>query len=210
MKVKRTAPLLSTALLLCAAASAPADTIEVVPFSLPVGPSQVTVQVPQFDPALGTLTGVNLSVSGTIQYLLDVFSTGPGPFSATVHDNLSFAMTPLPTGGTFSGSIPANQTVFTYSPAALNFGPLTETFGPGLLGVFTGTGTVPFDLSLSAVTIDQFSGSTVQNVLGFSQASGNVTADYMFTPAATAVPEPASFGPLLLSLLSLSLLRRRR
>lgn len=210
MKVKRTAPLLPAALLLCAAASARAGMIDVVPFSLPVGPSQVTVQVPQFDPALGTLTGAAISVSGTIQYLLDVFNTGPGAFSATVHDTLSFGTTPLMTGSTFSGGIPANQMVFTYSPAALNFGPLTETFGPGLLGIFTGTGTVPFDLSLPAVTLDQFSGSTVLNVLGFSGASGSITADYTFTPAATAAPEPASFGTLGLSLLFLSFVRRRR
>ncbi len=210
MKFKQTAPVIWTALFLCTAASARAGTVDVVPFSLPVGPSQVTVQVPQFDPALGALTGVTLSVSGTIQYVLDIFNTGPGAFSATVHDNLSFGTTPLMTGGTFSGSIPANQTVFTDSPAALNFGPLTEFFGPGLLGAFIGTGTVPFDLSLPAVTIDQFSGSTVLNVLGFSAASGNVTADYIFTPAATVAPEPASFGILGLGLLSLSLVRRRR
>ncbi|MEO8125652.1 MAG: choice-of-anchor E domain-containing protein [Bryobacteraceae bacterium] len=208
MKFTRAAALLPAVLLSCAAISAQADTI-VVPFSLNVGPSQVTVQVPQFDPARGTLTGVTISASGSIQYLLDIFNTGPGTFSATAHDTLLFGMTPVMTGGTFSGSIPANQMVFTYSPVALNFGPLTEVFGPSLAGIFTGTGTVPFDLSLPAVTIDQFSGSTVLNVLGFSAASGNVTADYMFTPAVTA-PEPALFGTVGLSLLSLVLVWRRR
>jgi len=210
MKERRHTRSLRIALFLYAAASARADLIQVVPFSLPVGPSQQTIQLPQFDPVLGTLTGVTLTVSGTIQYLLDVFNTGPGVFSATVHESLLFRTTPLMSVGTFTGTIPLNQLIFTYSPAVLPVGPLTETFGPNLVGVFIGTGTVPFDLSLPAVTVDQSSGATVLNVLAFSAASGNVTADYMFTPATTTIPEPGSFGILAISLLILATRRRNQ
>jgi hypothetical protein len=201
MKMRRPTRLLTIALFLYVAASARADLIEVVPFSLPVGPSQQTIQLPQFNPALGILTGATLTVSGAIQYVLDVFNTGPGTFSATVHESLLFATTPLMSGGTFTGTIPSNQMVFPYSPAQLQVGPLTEMFGPDLVGMFIGTGSVPFNLSLPAVTVDQSSGATVLNVLAFSAASGNVTADYMFTPATTTVPEPGTFGTLAMLIL---------
>ena len=201
--MRRQTQLLSTALFLCTVASARADQIEVVPFSLPVGPSQQTIQLPQFDPALGTFTGATLTLSGTIQYLLDVFNTGSGTFSATIHDNVLFATTPLMTGGTFTGTIPSNQMVFTYSPLALPVGPLTEVFGKDFSGVFAGTGTVAFDLSLPAVTVDQSSGASVLNVLAFSAASGTLTADYTFIPAATPVPEPETFWTLPIWLLML-------
>jgi hypothetical protein len=209
MKTKRHISLLTTALLFVAVATARADLIETAPFSLPVGPSQQTIQLPQFDPALGTLTGATITVSGSIQYVLDIFNTGPGPFSATLLDTLSFGSTPLMTGGTFSGSIPANQTVFTYSPAALSFGPLIETFGPNTAQVFAGTGTVSFNLSLPAVTVDSFSGGTIENVLAFSGAVGTVTADYMFTPAVATVPEPASMAMLGIAFCLLAVRRRK-
>ncbi|HEY3841253.1 MAG TPA: choice-of-anchor E domain-containing protein [Bryobacteraceae bacterium] len=210
MKMRRLTQLLTTTVFLYGAASARADLIEVVPFSLAVGPSQQTIQLPQFDPVLGTLTGATLTVSGIIQYALDVFNTGDGAFSATVHDNLLFGATPLASGSTFTGTISANQMVFTYSPAALPVGPLAQTFGPSLVGTFIGTGTVPYDLSLPAVTVDQFSGATVLNVLAFAAATGNVTADYTFTPATATVPEPGTFGAAAMLILWFHERRKRR
>ncbi len=208
MNLKRHTPLLAVALSLCAAESARADTIQLtIPFTLPVGPSQQTVLVPQFDSAQGTLTDATITLSGNIQYVLDIFNTGPGSFSATVHDNLSFGGTPVMTGSTFSGTIPANQFVFTESPDALAFGPLTEMIGAN--PILIGSGTIPFDLSLPAVTVDQSSGATVLNVLAFSGASGNVTASYAFTPAIAAVPEPRSLATVAVALLFVFVRRRK-
>src|SRR5581483_4461734 len=86
MKLKRYAAWLPAVFLLCAAVPARADLMETVPFNLGVGPSQKTIELPQFNPALGTLTETFLLVNGSIQYVVDVFNNGAGPFSATVED----------------------------------------------------------------------------------------------------------------------------
>jgi hypothetical protein len=209
MKPKLHIPWLTAASLLCAAGSARANLIETVPFSLAVGPSKQTIALPQFNSALGTLTGATISIAGTIQYVVDVFNTGAGSFSGTVEDTLSFGATPILAGGTFSGAIPANQTVFAYSPPPMNFGPLTETFDAATGGFLVGAGTVAFDLTLPAVKVDSFSGATVLNILSFSGAAGNVTADYMYVPAVTAAPEPGSLTTLGIALLCLYARRRK-
>jgi hypothetical protein len=174
-----------------------------------VGPSQQTIDLPQFNPMLGTLTGATISVGGGIQYVVDIFNTGAGAFSVTLEDPLSFGTTPIFTGAIVSGSIPANQMVFTYSPALIDFGPLVETFDPAAAGFLVGAGTVAFDLTLPAVTVDSFSGDTVQNVQAFSGVSGTVTADYQYTPALTTVPEPGSLSTLAIGLFCLWIRRRK-
>jgi hypothetical protein len=208
MKIKLHTTYLAIAFATCAIGSARADLIESVSFTLPVGPSQQTIQLPQFNPVLGTLTNADISVSGTIQYVLDVFNTGAGPFSVFVQDTLSFAGTPIMTGEVVSGTIPADRMVYNPPQTPLAFGPLVETIGPLSAGFLVGTGTVPFDLSLPAVSVSQVTGASVLNVLSFAAASGTVVVNYAFTPAVTPVPEPASVW--LVGVALMALFRRRR
>ena len=186
--------------ILCGAARA--DLINTIPFSLIGSPNQQTIQVPQFDPALGTLTSATITVTGSLQFALEVFDTGPGAVSVTARDTLSFGGTPLLAVGSFTSPIPANQPVFTFTPDPVSLGTLQESFGANA-SFLIGTGTLPFDLVLANATVDQFSGPNVSSVLAFAGASGNVTAAYAFTPAAAPVPEPNFFFAAGLALVAL-------
>jgi hypothetical protein len=210
MNIKVHAVLLSCAIGALTTGSAQADLIKTVPFSLNGSPIQGTVLVPQFDPALGVLNSVTLDVTGTIQFALEDFNTGPGAISVTAHETLLFQGIPLPAAGIFTSTIPSNQTVFTFMPDPVSFGNLTENFGPGAVSFFIGNGTVPFSLSLAAATVDAFTGPTTTNVLAFSGTAGTVTATYAFTPAAAPTPEPATFAMVGLALVGASSLRRRK
>jgi hypothetical protein len=190
------------------AASAYANQVDTVPFSLIGSPTQQTLSLPQFDPALGTLTSATITLSGTIQFALEAFNTGAGSLSVTARDTLSFAGTPLLSIGQFSTTIPSNQPIFTFMPSPLPIGPLEQDFGPGALSFLIGTGTLPFNLSLASATVDQFTGPTTNSVLAFTGVTGNLTANYVFTPAVAPVPEPGTFPLAGLALLLAACLHR--
>ena len=190
-----------------------ADVIQNVPFSLTaptIGSIQQTVLVPQFDPAKGALNSVTLTLNGNFQYVLEIFNTGAGPVSATVQEAFTFNGIPLPPQSTYSTTIPADQPIFNFTAPPTPFGPLTEFFSANTANFFSGTGTVPFTLSLGRPAVTQFSGPTTTGVLAFGGVSGTLTADYAFTPAAGAVPEPASLGLAGIGLAGLGLFARRR
>ncbi len=187
-----------------------ADLIRTIPFSLIGSPNQGTVLVPQFDPAQGPLNSLTLSVTATMQFVLEVFDTGPGPVSITAQDTFSFGGIPLLAEGVFTGTIPSNQPIYILMPPAVSLGTLGESFGPNVASLFVGTGTVPFQLSLPAAAVDQFSGASVNSVLAFTGVSGTVSADYAFTPAASPVPEPVSFGMAGIALITAGAWGRRK
>jgi len=190
--------------------SARADLIESAPYSLLGAASQETVNLPEFDPAQGALNSVTVTVSGSLQFALEVFDSGPGTVSITALDTLSFNGTPLPVGDVFTGTIPSGQPVYVFTTPAVSFGPVTEEFGPNAVSFFTGTGTIPFTLSLAPAVVSQFSGSSTNSVLAFPGASGTVTADFAFTPAASTAPEPASFAMAGLALICVGTFARRK
>ena len=210
MKVSLHAIALSLVIAAGLTGTARADLIQSLPFSLIGSPTQGTVLVPQFDPALGTLNSVSVAVTGTVQFALEDFNTGPGSISVTARDTLSLNGTPILTGGTFTSTIPANQTVYTFLPDPVSLGDFTETFGPGVVSFFIGNGNVPFDLNLAAATVDSFTGPTTTAVLAFAGATGAVTATYAFTPAVAQAPEPATFTLIGGAFLIASSLRRRK
>ena len=208
----RSRPFFHLAIFVLSALGAPslrADLIETAPFSLIGSPNQGTVSLPQFNPAQGTLNSATLTVSGTIQFVLETFNTGPGAVTVTAHDTFFFGGTPLPTKGVFTATIPSNQPIYTFMPPPVPLGVLTEFFGPNTVSFFTGTATLPFQLSLGAATVDEFSGLSTSGVLAFAGVSGSVTADYAFTPTPSPAPEPASFGLAGLALIAAALCRRK-
>lgn len=185
---------------------AQADLIATTPFSIVGSPNQETITIPQFDPAQGTLNSATITVSGSMQFVLEVFDNGPGPVAITAQDTLSFHGTPLLAEGTFTDTIPTGQSIYTFMPPAVSLGTLTEFFPSDTVSFFTGTGTLPFQLSLAGATVDQFSGATAYGAFAFTGATGNVTVDYAFTPA--PVPEPASLGVAGLGLIAVGAFAR--
>lgn len=190
-----------------------ADLIETVRFTLTApttGSAQQTVLVPQFDPAKGALNSVTLTVSENFQYVLELFNTGAGTFSATVLDQFTFTGIALPSEAIISGAIPPAEPVFNYQAPPVASGPLTEMFGANTANFFTGTGSVPFDITLAPPVITQFSGSSTSSALVFGGVAGAVTADFAFTPATSPVPEPSAFGLAGLGVAASGLLAMRR
>jgi hypothetical protein len=157
---------------LCAAAHADSMTVTFTApaFDLDNANTYSFDPVEGFNPALGTLTSIAMSISG------DYTVRGVGGASFLAVD----ISAPLPYGGPFLNSYqdePANGT-FLYSAST---GP--ATYAP-LLASFVSTGDVDVD-----VYIDQVTGTAISSGL-----SGTVT--YNYTPASTATtPEP---GTLLL------------
>ncbi len=206
-----TGSLAAAALLTLLVPSARADLIDTVPFSLTGNSSQQTISVPQFDPAQGALNSLVLSVSGSVQFVLEVFPSGPGPVSVTAEDTLMFSGTPLLAKGVFTSTIPSNTYPYTFMPPPVPLGTLVQDYGPNVVSFFTGTGTVPFQFSLGNAMVDQFSGPAGSSAIAFAGASGTVTADYAFTPApGAAVPEPGTLGMAGFGVIAAGALIRRK
>ncbi len=179
-----------------------------------------TLSVSQFDPALGTLTLVTLTVtldhlsvaegellneefSGTYTYTLnwDVSLSGLGSTLLQLADSAGGGGTLDPFDGTqdnlgpsgFSAGYPSNDL------AMLFYGPLDSGFSD-----FLGTGTV--DLNLSAVGSATFSGTVFPfEATQVTQAAGTVEVCYDYIP----IPEPVGLM-MLASGLPLVIVRRRR
>jgi hypothetical protein len=193
----------------------------------------VPLQLSQFNPALGTLTQVDLTLSATVNTSFTLWTNGQsGTASLRVLSDL-FSLSVTDSGGYITGPQISNVSLVTpnaYSQALGEYykwsTPVTTgvpvTTGPfsttatdsvsyataGLLALLSGTGTTP--LSVSTGTLSSISYS-VNSPGGFSQATQaglDATITYEYTPA--TVPLPPSLLLLAPSLLGLAVIRKRR
>ncbi len=197
----------------------------------------------KFNPALGTLTDVYLTLNGTVVADLSAESKDAAPATITL---LSKATETLKTGGGLSlaQALPANSVIFNAAAYdhVLDFGGTSGTTVTGLTGTaatgqldITGAttsvavpGGSPLSVSGSAI-LSAFTGVGAADIMTLTlgaagnssatgagnlvssistNAAGNITVQYGYTPA--PVPEPASMTLLGAGLLGLGAISHRR
>lgn len=192
-------------LLACLAVGTPCQANSVTYFSAVVPnhsvPFSATVSLPLFNPAMGTLTGVTLSVDATITGTLIVFNLSGSPLSFT-NGFTSIPVTVTSSAGPTSVTATATATLASGTAA-----PGLNTY-PGLTGTITGfqpvtTGIAPyigvgtFNATLGSTVLNASSGGTGPPALLFGgSASAGGQADVTYTFTSSAIPEPASMSLL--------------
>ena len=203
------------------AAGVQAATISHGPFNIALSSTNWanSLNVPQFNPALGTLTQIDFSLSGHVEGTAKFESLDASPatinlsLQATIslqRPDLSSLVTVIPvantsdnvsaydntmdfdgsSGKTYSG-LSGNDTLMFSSPP-----PLAD------LALFTGVGSINLPVSATGSSSGSGAGNLITQFLTSASAEASVT--YHYTPA----PEPASLA--LLALGGSVALRRRR
>lgn len=194
------------------------------------GPESDVFAFQQFNPALGTLTAVTITVPSFAISHLSIASIGGGEFgdSVTVSQSGGLSLSRA-AGALFSGSAMSGATCSVQLSGAgcseVDFGThpmnfLTPNFVSLTLQVdldaFTGGGTVDLTAAITgytaSITTSQLGGSPIAGISGsqnFMQWSPTVEVDYTFSAIET-VPEPASLVLFGTAIGLGGLLRRRR
>jgi len=177
-----------------------------------------------FDPGLGTLESVEISIDGFVEWHADYFNQGPDPAyinaGASAGFNYQAGDPPLyqsfALGGSDSQAL-TSQYGFGDGTGPRSFSVQGSVIGPGSLDIvpFVGIGTFDIEVS-SIVDLGSFSMDLPvpfeSSQQGLIQATfnGELSVTYEYTPAPAPVPAP---GALLLGILDTGLagwLRRRK
>jgi hypothetical protein len=182
----------------------------------------VTPSVTQFNPALGTLTGVIVKLTGTVSGTAKAESQDSSP--TTVTENLQATIALILNGTTQLAQVLPIATVvhnFTAFDGTLDFGGTSGATDSGLTATlntsinpvdftpYLGTGNVVFGVSATGSSNANGGGNLIS---GFTtQGKGQVDVTYIYTPiSTTATPEPATLSLIGGSLVGLGALSRRR
>ncbi len=213
---------LLSAALLCAVISAQAQALtQTVVTTTPVPLTSTdwssSLSFPQFNPALGSLTQVQIGITGSIQTTITVTNNSPDPSSGTAKTEVDFtvqdggsnlvAPAPIALTAPFAYSLTAGDTVtsglITVSAPASNI----YTSAP-VLAEFTGVGAIILSASTFTMTVlSNTGGNTAASQVTSAALTGKVT--YTYAPA----PEPGTLALLGIgsaSLLAIGRMRRWR
>jgi hypothetical protein len=173
--------------------------------------------LPQFDAALGTLTGATLQIEGIAQPQFQVLQVGTVAGTGTGATAVTYAVSGIGVAGLSASASSGLQTVSVDAgfldlassppPNPIFFNPVVALSN---LAALTGTGTIAFNINESETT----SGTTETpgaNLAFGGVASANLLLDiaYTYTPI-DPVPEPASLAVLGMGLLGLGAVKRRK
>lgn len=186
-----------------------------------------TLSFDQFNPALGTLTGVTITYSSgdnggplsRAKVEFPFYSDGSATTSAVLGVTLGTGGTTLMQGLSFSVTAICNDTFsgFECQNTKQQAGFLTEidpnplTFSnPGDLAPFSGAGTVDLVATLAMSISSAFYGPGEPIISHYASWSGSLDVAYTYSEAVTDTPEPASVALLGTALGLAGLLNRRR
>lgn len=180
-----------------------------------VNQSPQYVALSQFNPALGTLTGVTIDASVSLSNDLQVINLTGAPVSFTNGDSKGpFSLTgpggivigsATPDTGSIKGTAAAGSYVFSTFAGPTNGYDWKATIGSGSLGLYEGSGPVTFTLTYGPLT----SGATFPlgtlAVTGDQSGSGTITLTYDYNP----VPIPGTLWLVGSGLAALGAFRKR-
>lgn len=177
-----------------------------------------TISLNQFNPTLGTLTGVQITVdtqlqkSGTLvnngsnatnmNYL---YQSGQITVAGEGVNHTQNASSTFIAGESFS-NVAGGGGIATIAFLQETF--LGDVFNPSNLSAFIGTGTVDYAVNAAANLLTGCGNANcASNIV--TKMGAQMTVTYTYTPDTNEVPEPASFAMVGLGVLALGLIGRR-
>ncbi len=206
------------AILLAISASTAVAATESYTDSQTIDTSGVSFTFNQFNPALGSLSAVDVIINSSVpggSFFFTKTGAGSSTFTSfnagiqvysdnfTVFDNAttrSLSATPVAGNGTFLSASPLNNRTFNVSgsQSLIAATPTTESISSGNWSDFTGLGTITlyglFNASATAT------GSNVTANYTNLSAATSLTVQYTYTVAPAPVPEPGQVAASLLLL----------
>lgn len=181
-----------------------------------------TLNLPRFDPALGTLDRVTLTLSGQIVSSIFLESLDAEP--STIHASNSMQATATTSLGAFSATatnpVTFNATAYdgvtdfagtsghTFSSILASGTGTLSTIDPLKLALFIGLNNFATPIVFSGTSSSDGSGNLIARFQ--TLGSGNLSVKYDYTAQAAPIPEPTTMALMGGGLIGLGMLARRK